>query len=106
VKDIIETHNAAPKNLDINGKVIPFGTSHKGTQDFKKKWGGFIKKECRVDITIKTLYLFKHVLKLCFIQENHVNQDGLHVHGTERWAINLHLLPIYYKISRFFLWNN
>ncbi len=27
------------------------------------------------------MYLFKHVSKLCFIQRNHVNQNGLHVHG-------------------------
>lgn len=27
------------------------------------------------------MYLFKHVPKLCFIQWDHVNQDGLHVHG-------------------------
>jgi len=31
--------------------------------------------------TIKTFYLLKHVLELCFIQRNHVNQNGLHVHG-------------------------
>jgi hypothetical protein len=35
----------------------------------------------RVEFTIKTLYLVKHVLKLCFIQRNHINQDDLHVHG-------------------------
>jgi hypothetical protein len=47
----------------------------------KKKWGGFIKKGCIVEFAIKTLYLFKHVLELCFIQQNHVKQNGLHVHG-------------------------
>jgi len=31
MKDITQNHNAAPKKLDINGKVIPLGTSHKGT---------------------------------------------------------------------------
>jgi hypothetical protein len=41
----------------------------------------FYKKGCRVEFTIKTLYLFKHVSKLCFIQWNHVNQNCLHVHG-------------------------
>jgi hypothetical protein len=41
----------------------------------------FIKKQSRVEFTIKTLYLVKHILELCFIQQNHINQDGLHVHG-------------------------
>ncbi len=27
------------------------------------------------------MYLLKHVSNLCFIQQNHVNQNGLHVHG-------------------------
>jgi hypothetical protein len=81
VKDITQNHNVAPKTLDINGKVIPSGIGHKGTQDSRKKWGGFIKRGCKAEFTIKTLYLLKHVLQLCFIQGNHVNQDGLHVHG-------------------------
>jgi hypothetical protein len=81
VKDITQNHNVAPKKLDIDGKIIPSGTSHKGTQDSRKKWGGFIKRGCKVKFTIKTLYLFKHVLELCFIQRNHVNQNGLHLHG-------------------------
>jgi len=34
----------------------------------------------RTKFTIKTLYLLKHLLELCFIQQIHVNQDGLHVH--------------------------
>jgi hypothetical protein len=41
----------------------------------------FIKKISIVEFTIKTLYLVKHVLELCFIQRNHINPDGLHVHG-------------------------
>jgi hypothetical protein len=81
--------------LDINGKIIPWGISHKGTQDFKKKWDGSIKRGCRVEFTIKTLYLLKHVSKLCFIQQNHVNQDNLHVHGDftmgDRFAFATHL---------------
>jgi hypothetical protein len=68
VKDITQNHNATPKKLDINGKVIPLGTGHKGTQDFRKKWGDSIKKGCRIEFTIKTLYLLKHASKLCFIQ--------------------------------------
>jgi hypothetical protein len=44
VKDIKQNHNATPKKLNINGKVIPSGTRHKGTQDSKKKWGGSIKR--------------------------------------------------------------
>jgi len=44
VKDITKNHNAILKKLDINGKVIPSGTSHKGTQNSRKKWGGFIKR--------------------------------------------------------------
>jgi hypothetical protein len=47
--------NATPKKMDINGKVIPSGISHKGTRDFRKKWGGFINKGCKVKFTIKTL---------------------------------------------------
>jgi hypothetical protein len=35
----------------------------------KKKWGGFIEKGCTVEFAIKTLYLFKHVSELCFIQQ-------------------------------------
>jgi hypothetical protein len=40
--------------------------------------------------------LFKHVSELCFIQRNHVNQDGLHVHGDfkmgDKFAFAAHLL--------------
>jgi hypothetical protein len=44
VKDITQNHNATSKKLDINGKVIPFGTCHKGKRDSRKKWGGSIKR--------------------------------------------------------------
>jgi hypothetical protein len=44
VKDITQNHNAVLKKLNINGKVIPSRTCHKGTQDSRKKWGGFIKR--------------------------------------------------------------
>jgi hypothetical protein len=46
VKDITQNHNVALKKLDINGKVIPSRTSHRGTQDYRKKWGGSIKRGC------------------------------------------------------------
>jgi len=32
LKDITQNHNVTLKKLDINGKVIPLGTGHKGTQ--------------------------------------------------------------------------
>ncbi len=44
-----------------NGKIIPLGTSHKGIRDFKKKWGGYIKKGCNTKFTNKTFYLVKHM---------------------------------------------
>jgi hypothetical protein len=66
VKDITQNHNAVPKQLDINGKVIPLGIGHKGTRDFRKKWGGFIKKGCTAESIIKTLYLLKHVSEFMF----------------------------------------
>jgi len=31
VKDITQNHNATPKKLDINGKIIPLRTCHKST---------------------------------------------------------------------------
>jgi len=70
MENITQNHNVTPKKLDINinGKVIPLGIGHKGTQDSRKKWDGFIKRGCKTKFTIKTLYLFKHVSKLCFIQ--------------------------------------
>jgi hypothetical protein len=38
--------------------------------------------------------LLKRVSKLCFIQRNHVNQDGLHVHGDlkmgDKYAFVIH----------------
>lgn len=37
-------------------------------------------KGYKVEFTMKTLYLFKHVSEICFIQHNHVNQNGLQVH--------------------------
>jgi hypothetical protein len=46
MKDITKNHNATLKKLNINGKVIPSRTSHKGTQNSRKKWGGFIKRRC------------------------------------------------------------
>jgi len=67
--------------LNINGKVIPLVTGHNSIQDSRKKWGGFIKRGRKTKFTIKTLYLFKHVSKICFIQRNHVKQNGVHVHG-------------------------
>jgi hypothetical protein len=52
-------------------------------------------KMYKVEFTIKTLYLLKHVSKLCFIQQNHVNQNGLHVHGDlkmgDRFTFIAHL---------------
>jgi len=82
VKDITQNHNAIPKKLDINGEVIPLVTCHKGYTRFQEEMGVVqYKKGRRVEFTIKTLCLFKHVSKLCFIQRNHVNQDGLHIHG-------------------------
>jgi hypothetical protein len=90
-----QNHNVVPKKLDINGEVIPLGIGHKGTWNFRKKWVGSIKRGCRAKFTIKTLYLLKHVLELCFIQQNHVNQDGLHVHGDlkmdDKFAFVAHL---------------
>ncbi len=81
--------------MDINGKIIPLRIGHKDTQDFKKKWDGSIKRGCKVKFTIKTLYFLKHVSKLCFIQQNHVNQDNLHVHENftmgDRFAFATHL---------------
>jgi hypothetical protein len=62
VKDIKQNRNAPPKTLDINGNVI-----HQRLAT-RVQWGGSIKKRCKVEFTIKTLYLFKHVSKLCFIQ--------------------------------------
>jgi hypothetical protein len=75
VKDITQNPNVAPKQLDINGKVIPSRVGHKGTQDSRKKWSGYIKR-CKVEFSVKTLCSLKHVLELCFIQRNHFNQDG------------------------------
>jgi hypothetical protein len=46
VKDITQNHNVALKKLNINGKVIPLGKGHRGTQDSRKKWGGSIKRRC------------------------------------------------------------
>jgi hypothetical protein len=39
--------------LDINGKVIPLGTSHKGTQDSRKKWGGFKKEDVELNSPLR-----------------------------------------------------
>jgi hypothetical protein len=35
--------------LDINEKVIPLRTSHKGTQDSRKKWGGSKKEDVELN---------------------------------------------------------
>ncbi len=52
------------------------------------------KRIYRIEFTIKTLHLLKRVSKLCFIQRNHVNQDGLHVHGDlkmgDKYAFVIH----------------
>jgi hypothetical protein len=53
VKDITQNYNATPKKLDINRKVIPLGIGHKGTWGSKKKWGGSMKRRCKVEFTIK-----------------------------------------------------
>jgi hypothetical protein len=53
------------------------------------------KRMSKIEFTIKTLYLLKHVLELCFIQQNHVNQDGMHVHEDlkmgDKFAFVAHL---------------
>jgi hypothetical protein len=60
-----------------------------------KKWGGSLKRGCKAKFTIKTLYLLKHVSDLCFIQQNHVNQNSLQVHGDfkmgDKFAFATHL---------------
>ncbi len=43
IKDITQNHNAIPKKMDINRKIIPSKIGHRGTRDSRKKWGGFIK---------------------------------------------------------------
>jgi hypothetical protein len=49
VKDNTQNHNVVPKKLNINGKVIPSRMGHKGTQNSRKKWGGYIKRGCRIE---------------------------------------------------------
>jgi len=44
VKDITQNHNAAPKQLDINGKTIPFRDRPLGYTRFLEKMGWFHKK--------------------------------------------------------------
>jgi hypothetical protein len=69
VKNITPNHNATSKKIGVNGKVISSRTNHKGTQNSRDKWDGSIKKGYRlIEFAIKTLYLFKHVSKSCFIQ--------------------------------------
>ncbi len=46
---ITQNQNVAPKRLDINEKVIPLRTSHKGTQDSRKKWGGSKKEDVELN---------------------------------------------------------
>jgi hypothetical protein len=45
----------------------PMKDYSQGRQDFRKKWDNFIKKGYKVEFTINTWYLFKHVSKLCSI---------------------------------------
>ncbi len=69
VKNITPNHNATSKKIGVNGKVISSRTNHKGTQNSRDKWDGSIKRGYRlIEFAIKTLYLFKHVSKSCFIQ--------------------------------------
>jgi hypothetical protein len=68
------------KNFGHQWKSNPIMDWPQGYISFQEKMGWFYKKGCRIEFTVKTLYLFKHVSKLCFIQQNHINQEGLHVH--------------------------
>jgi hypothetical protein len=53
VKDITKNHNGCPKNLDINGKVIPSWIGHKGTQASKKKWGSSIRRDVELNSPLR-----------------------------------------------------
>jgi hypothetical protein len=53
----------------------------KVTRDSKKKWRRFIKKNCQVSISVKTLLLDPNVTKMTIVNARHVNCDGLVIHG-------------------------
>ncbi len=57
------------KKIRHQWKNNPIKDRPQGYMRSKKKWGGFIEKGCTVEFAIKTLYLFKHVSELCFIQQ-------------------------------------
>ena len=66
-------------------------------RDSKKKWGNSIKRGCQAQFTVKRLLYLPHISEICIIQEKHVNQDGLIVHGGmkigDRSAFSAHLSP-------------
>ena len=66
-------------------------------RDSKKKWGQSIKRGCKAQFTVKSFLYLPHVSEITIIQEKHVNDDGLVVHGGmnvgDRSAFSAHLSP-------------
>lgn len=96
VIDVPQVQEKEEAMFPTTGKVkVPATVKQK--RDSKKKWGGSIKRGCLAQFTVKTLLYAPHVSEICIIQEKHVNQDGLVVHGGmkcgDRSAFSAHLSP-------------
>ena len=67
-------------------------------RDLQKKWGLSIKRGCTTRFTVKSLLHAPHISEIYIFEFNHVNKDGLVVHGGmkfgDRAAFSVHLSPI------------
>ena len=50
-------------------------------RDSRKKWGMSIKRGCLARFTVKVLLHAPHIAEVCVIEAQHVNKDGVVVHG-------------------------
>lgn len=50
-------------------------------RDSRKKWGMSIKRGCLARFTVKVLLHTPHLAEVCVIEAQHVNKDGVVVHG-------------------------
>jgi hypothetical protein len=73
----------APEILST-GMEEPVNEVQKAKRDSKKQWGCSIKKGCQASFWVKQLLHAPHITQVAIISNDHVNRDGLRVHGEPR----------------------
>ena len=83
LKEIFD-ENISYKNYPKVGKVVPNESGHSIKRDSLAQWGPSIKEGCEAEFIVNVLYFLCHIAFLSFIEVEHCNQYGLHVHDKEK----------------------